>query len=58
MNIQTITYQNQTVALILSSEPLLTNTQAALDIMMTVKYTTHTNLLAFEKSAVSEEFFK
>ncbi len=45
------------VAVIQSDEPVITDTQSALDLMATVKYETGCERIAIPKSAVTEEFF-
>lgn len=45
-------------AVIMSPEPVFTDEQTALDLMMTVWSETGTNLLVIEKSALPEDFFK
>lgn len=57
MNIEIVTYLNQTIAVV-SGERVITDVQSALDLMMTVKYTAGTNLLAIEKEAITEDFFR
>ncbi len=45
------------VAVIQSDEPVITDTQSALDLMSTVKYETGCERIAIPKAAVTEEFF-
>jgi hypothetical protein len=45
------------VAVIQSDEPVITDTQSALDLMATVKYETGCERIAIPKSAVAEDFF-
>ena len=45
------------VAIVQSDEPLITDTQSALDLMATVKYETGCDCIAIPKAAVSEDFF-
>ncbi len=45
------------VATIQSEEPVITDTQSALDLMATVKYETGCDCIAVPKSAVAEDFF-
>jgi hypothetical protein len=47
----------RTIAVISSSEPVLTSVQDALDLMATVEYETGCERIAFEKSALTEDFF-
>ncbi len=46
------------VAIIQSTEPIITDTQSALDLIATVKYETGCERIAISKSAVAEDFFK
>ena len=57
MNIEKITQNGKTVAVITSEECVLTDVQSALDLIMTAKYEAETNLIAVDKSAVAEDFF-
>lgn len=57
MDIQTVIAHGQTVAVIESSTPIITDTQSALDVMMSAKYEAGTNLLAIQKEALTENFF-
>jgi hypothetical protein len=45
------------IALVGSGEPVITDTQSALDLMATVKHETGCDRIAIEKSAVAEDFF-
>ncbi len=45
------------VATIQSEEPVITDTQSALDLMATVKYETGCDCIAVPKSVVTEDFF-
>jgi len=45
------------IAVISSKEKLITDTQSALDLAMTVKYETGATDIVIDKSAVCEEFF-
>lgn len=47
----------KTVAVISGKSLLVTDTQSALDLIVTVKYEAETNLLAIDKAAVIEDFF-
>lgn len=57
MKIETITENGILVALAEGPEKLLTSTQAALDLAMTVQYETGAQRLALPKKLVAEEFF-
>ncbi len=52
-----IIYAENGVATIQSEEPVITDTQSALDLMATVKYETGCDCIAVPKSAVAENFF-
>ena len=57
MKIETITENGAMVAVIESEEKLITSTQAALDLAMTVQYETGARRIALPKKLVAEEFF-
>lgn len=57
MKITIINENNIEIALVNSSEILLTDAQSALDFMMTVKYETGCNRIFLYKSAICEDFF-
>lgn len=57
MQIEKRMKNGKTVAVITSEIPVITDAQTALDLIMTAKYETDTDLLAVEKSAIIEEFF-
>lgn len=57
MNIEKITVRGQTVAVIGSETPVITDVQSALDGMMTAKYTCGTSRIAIQKEALAEDFF-
>lgn len=57
MDIEKITQNCKTVAVITSEEKAITDVQSALDLIMTAKYEVGTNLLAVDKNAVAEDFF-
>ena len=57
MKIEAITENGVLVALAEGPEKLLTSTQAALDLAMTVKYETGSLRIALPKRLVAEEFF-
>lgn len=57
MNIKSVTVNGQTVAVIESETPIITDVQSALDVMMTAKYEAGTSRLAIQKEALAEDFF-
>lgn len=57
MNIEKITKNGKTVAVITSEDKAMTDVQSALDLIMTAKYEVGTNLIAIDKNAVAEDFF-
>ena len=57
MNIEHIKNNGTDIAVISSKEKLITDTQSALDLAMTVKYETGATDIVIDKSAVCEEFF-
>lgn len=57
MKIEMVTKNNRSVAVIRSEEPLITDVQSALDLIMTVKYETGCENIAVNKEAVTEDFF-
>lgn len=57
MNIQKITANGQTMAVIESETPVITDAQSALDGMMAAKYQCGTSRIAIQKEALGEEFF-
>ena len=57
MKTEVIRKNNTEIAVISSNEPLITDTQSALDLMMTVKYETGCSNIAINKAAISEDFF-
>ncbi|WP_310603213.1 DUF4180 domain-containing protein [Anaerosporobacter sp.] len=57
MDIQKIQQNETTVAVINSEECLITDTQSALDLIMTVKYETGCERIAINKEAIIEDFF-
>ncbi len=57
MKISKIEKNNETIAVVESKEYILTDVQAALDLIMTVQYETGTNKIAINKEAIVEEFF-
>ncbi|MBQ7922747.1 MAG: DUF4180 domain-containing protein [Clostridia bacterium] len=57
MNIEKITRNGKTVAVITSEDKVMTDVQSALDLIMTAKYEAGTNRIAIDKCAVAEDFF-
>ncbi len=57
MNINKKTINNREIAVINSTELLITDVQSALDFIMTVKYETGCTDIAINKEAITEEFF-
>ena len=45
------------IAIVSSDEKIITDTQSALDLVMTVKYETGTNKIIMEKQNIADEFF-
>ena len=57
MKIETIIVNNIKIAVVSGPDAVITDVQAALGLMMTVKYETGAARLVIDKRAVSEEFF-
>lgn len=57
METKVIEKNGHSIAVIKSSEPVLTCVQDALDLMATVEYETGCERMAIEKSALAEDFF-
>ena len=57
MKLETRNENGRLVAVVSGEEKLITGTQAALDLAMTVKYETGAQRLAIPKKLVAEEFF-
>jgi hypothetical protein len=57
MEISTIKENNIGIAVVNSSEILITDGQSALDFMMTIQYETGCNRIILNKSAICEDFF-
>lgn len=57
MNIEHITSNGIDIAVISGEEKLITDTQSALDLAMTVKYETGALRIVIDKRAVCEDFF-
>lgn len=57
MEVNTIKENNIEIAVVRSSEVLITDVQSALDFMTTVGYDTGCNRIILSKSAICEDFF-
>ncbi|MDD2960371.1 MAG: DUF4180 domain-containing protein [Lachnospiraceae bacterium] len=57
MKTEIIRKNNVRIAVIESDEPLITDVQSALDLIMTVRYENDCTNIAVNKEAVAEEFF-
>ena len=57
MNIEKVAKSSKTVAIITSNDKVITDFQSSLDLIMTAKYETETNLIAIDKNAIVDEFF-
>lgn len=57
MTIKKTMYNGRIIAIIDSDRPVITDTASALDLVMSVRYETQTNLVAIRKEAVAESFF-
>ena len=57
MNIENITENGIDIAVISSDEMVITDTQSALDLLMSVKYETGAKRIALPKELICEEFF-
>jgi len=57
MNIETVKNRGLPVAVVTSDEPVITDTQSALDLAMTVKYETGCTNIAINKGAITDDFF-
>lgn len=57
MKVNTINENNIMIAVISSSELLITDIQSALDLMATVNYETGCNRIILNKSVICEDFF-
>lgn len=57
MKIEIREHNNVTVAVINSTEILITDVQSALDLIMTVKYETDCSNIAINKEAINNDFF-
>ncbi|MDL2248243.1 DUF4180 domain-containing protein [Tyzzerella sp. OttesenSCG-928-J15] len=57
MKITVHNYNEKSIAQVVSSSPLITDTQSALDLLMDVSYNHQSNLIVINKEAVAEDFF-
>ena len=57
LNIEKIKLLDKIVAVVTSDEKVITDIQSGLDLIMTAKYEAGTNLIAIDKSAVTDGFF-
>lgn len=57
MNLETITRNDRTIAVVTSEEMAITDAQSALDLLMTAKYDANTKALVVPKKLITEEFF-
>ncbi len=57
MKIEKITYKNTEIAHIKSEEPIITDAQSAIDLMMTANYEAGTKNIAISKDLIVNEFF-
>lgn len=58
MNIETIIQNGINIAVISGGGQLIADAGSALDMMMTVKYTTNAQAIVISKAAVTEDFFR
>ncbi len=57
MKIEKITYKNTEIAHIKYEEPIITDAQSAIDLMMTANYEAGTKNIAISKDLIVNEFF-
>ena len=57
MKIQNITHNGVMIALVKSSDQLITDAQSALDLIATVQYESGSKRIVMDKRAIAEEFF-
>lgn len=58
MHIETRTEQGRLVAVVSCTQPLITDAQSALDLLLSVRFETDADLLALDKRALPEDFFR
>ncbi len=57
MKTEVVRKHNIEIAVVSSDEPVITDVQSALDLIMTVKYETGCTNIAINKEAITEDFF-
>ncbi len=57
MKIEKIIYKNTEIAHIMSDEPIITDAQSAIDLMMTANYEAGTKNIAISKDLIVNKFF-
>ncbi|MCI8336843.1 MAG: DUF4180 domain-containing protein [Peptococcaceae bacterium] len=57
MKIETIHRQHTDIAVVSDDKKIITDTQSALDLVMTVKYETGANKIVISKKLITEDFF-
>ena len=57
MHIETILKNNIPCAVVTGAEKIITDTQSALDLLMSAKYEAGTKNIAIDKACVTEDFF-
>lgn len=57
MNIERVTKNGITVAVITGKDLVITDAQSALNLIMTANYEASTNLLAVDKNMITSDFF-
>lgn len=57
MKTEIVRKNNMEIAIVTSNEPLITDVQSALDLIMTVKYETGCTNIAINKEAIVDDFF-
>lgn len=57
MDMETVNWKNSDIAVIAGSEKVITDVSSAMDLMMDVKYTAGTSLLAIDKETICDAFF-
>lgn len=58
MHLETRTAQGRPVAVVSCTQPLITDAQSALDLLLSVRFATDADLLALDKRALPEDFFR
>lgn len=57
MNVETIKANGTNIAVVSSNEKIITDTQTALDFIMSVRYETNAERIVINKEALAEDFF-